>query len=195
MWQQENVSCWWIFLGQYHPNVPVSSFGRKMENHWKIENRLFSFTFFLYMDGCRAWTHCFSSFFGGQLHLNSEYSPYPAVSKMQTSAMRRVHFCRYKPKTHPQQPNSHSRALWKAQALTFVPGLWSPPPDPAGELPEPSAPCCRAGIWGAESANQGKTCFPSPPAPSFPAAGPDGERHEVSWVLHMEVSPAGSFVN
>lgn len=68
---------------------------------WKTENRCFSFTLFLHMDGCRAWTHCFSSFFGSQLHLNSNYSPYTAASKIQISAIRRVHFCRFKPKTCP----------------------------------------------------------------------------------------------
>lgn len=193
--EQENVSSWFIFLGQYPPHVPVSIFDRKMENHWKTQNRHFSSTYFLHMDGCRTQTHCLGSSFGSQLHLSSNDSQYTALPKMQISATRRVLFGRFKPKTYPHQLDSHSRALWIWQWLTFVPGLWSPPPDPAGVLPEPSAPCCRAGIWGAESANQGKTCFPSPPAPVFPAAGPDGESHKVSWFLHVAVSPTESFEN
>lgn len=97
--EQENVSCWWIFLGQYHPHVPV------LTGEWKLTGKQRAGTslspFFPHMDGGRAWPHCFSSFFGSQLHLNSNYSPYAAASKIQISAIRRVHFCRFKPKTCP----------------------------------------------------------------------------------------------
>lgn len=116
------------------------------------------------------WELVMSSFQSLSIHSSSQDA---------NSALRRVHFSRFKCKTYSHQPDSY-RTLWRLLPLTFVPGLLSPPPDLAGALPVPSPSCCRAGIWGAEWANQGKTCFPSPPALEFPAAGPEWERQKVA---------------
>lgn len=75
-------------------------------------------------------------------------------------------------------------------SLTFVPGLLLLflPPDLGVVLPEPSPSCCRARIWGAEWAEQGKTCFPSPPALEFPAASPGGQSRKFHcWVYKLQV--------
>lgn len=172
----KNVSCWFIFSGAVPSLCSRNQFWEKNGNSLENRNQVL---FFLHFHTHRQLQGRAGVSLGVNCISMSDYSQYTPVPKMQISAMRKVHFCRFKPKPYPHQLDYFRRTLW-IPSLTFVPGLLSPPPDLAGALPEPSPSCCRAGIWGAEWANQGKTCFPSPPALEFPAAGPGGERQKVS---------------